>query len=132
MMIRAHQTNSPANRPVVLAVDDDEASLASLATILKEYEVLTTTDGAAAVEIVRSRRVDCVLLDLLMPGIDGLEVLTQIKAVDPGLDVILVSGVVQPQAVSTAMKRGAFEYVVKPFANEALLGLVAEAVRRRG
>src|SRR6267143_1266945 len=131
MMIRAHQTNSPANRPVVLAVDDDEASLASLATILKEYEVLTTTDGAAAVEIVRSQRVDCVLLDLLMPGIDGLEVLTQIKAVDPGLDVILISGVVKPQAVSMAMKRGAFEYVVKPFVKEDLLDLVAEAVRRR-
>ena len=130
-MIRADQTKSPANRPVVLAVDDDERSLESLASILKQYEVLSATNGADALEVVRSRRVDCVLLDLLMPGIDGLEVLTQIKAVDPGLDVILVSGVVQPQAVSTAMKRGAFEYVVKPFAKDDLLGLVAQAVSRR-
>jgi len=132
MMIRDDQPKSPAKHPVVLAVDDDEVSLESLAMILNNYEVLTTTNGADALDVVRSRRVDCVLLDLLMPGIDGLEVLTQIKAVDPGLDVILVSGVVQPQAVSTAMKRGAFEYVVKPFAKEVLLGLVAEAVSRRG
>src|SRR6266446_1602008 len=132
MMIRADQPKLVANRPVVLAVDDDKAALEWIATVLKKYEVLTTTNGADALDIVRSRRVDCVLLDLLMPGINGLQVLTQIKAVDPGLDVILVSGVVQPQAVSTAMKRGAFEYVVKPFAREDLLGLVAEAVSRRG
>jgi CheY-like chemotaxis protein/AraC-like DNA-binding protein len=131
MMITADQPKSPANRPVVLAVDDDAVSLESLAMVLRQYEVLTTTSGADAIEFVRSRRVDCVLLDLLMPGIDGLEVLTRIKAVDPGLDVILVSGVVKPQAVSMAMKRGAFEYVVKPFVKEDLLGLVAEAVSRR-
>jgi CheY-like chemotaxis protein/AraC-like DNA-binding protein len=131
MMITADQPKSPANRPVVLAVDDDAVSLESLAMVLRQYEVLTTTSGADAIEFVRSRRVDCVLLDLLMPGIDGLEVLTRIKVVDPGLDVILISGVVKPQAVSMAMKRGAFEYVVKPFVKEDLLGLVAEAVSRR-
>src|SRR6267143_4043336 len=108
MTIRADQPQSVPSRPVVLAVDDDKAALESLAMILKNYEVLTTTNGADALDVVRSRRVDCVLLDLLMPGIDGLETLTQIKAVDPGLDVILASGVVRPQAVATAMKRGAF------------------------
>ena len=131
MMIRADQPKLVANRPVVLAVDDDKAALEWIATVLKTYEVLTTTNGADALDVVRSRRVDCVLLDLLMPGIDGLQVLSQIKAVDPDLDVILASGVVQPQAISTAMKRGAFEYLVKPFAKEDLLGLVAEAVGRR-
>ena len=132
MTIRADQPQSVPSRPVVLAVDDDKAALESIAMILKKYEVLTTTNGADALDVVRSRRVDCVLLDLLMPGVDGLQVLTEIKAIDPGLDVILVSGVVQPHAVSTAMKRGAFEYVVKPFAKEDLLGLVDEAVSRRG
>jgi YesN/AraC family two-component response regulator len=120
-----------ANRPIVLAVDDDEAILEWIGTILAKYAVFTTTNGADALDVVRSQRVDCVLLDLLMPGIDGLQLLAQIKAVDPGLDVILVSGVVRPQAVATAMKRGAFEYLVKPVANEDLLGLVAEAVSRR-
>src|SRR6266436_1595828 len=132
MMIRADQPKLVPSRPVVLAVDDDKTALESIAMILKQYEVLTTTNGADALDVVRSRRVDCVLLDLLMPGIDGLQVLSQIKAVDPDLDVILASGVVQPQAISTAMKRGAFEYLVKPFAKEDLLGLVAEAVSRRG
>ena len=120
-----------ANRPVVLAVDDDEATLEWIGRVLQKYEVLTSTNGADALDVVRSQRVDCVLLDMLMPGIDGLQVLAQIKAVDPGLDVILASGVVRPQTVATAMKRGAFEYLVKPFAMEDLLGLVAEAVSRR-
>src|SRR6266436_7791043 len=131
MTIRNAQPKSGTNRPVVLAVDDDEAVLEAIGMILENYEVLATTTGADALAVVRSRRVDCVLLDLLMPGIDGLQVLSQIKAVDPDLDVILASGVVQPQAISTAMKRGAFEYLVKPFAKEDLLGLVAEAVGRR-
>ena len=120
-----------AKRPTVLAVDDDEAILEWIGRILQKYEVLTATNGADALDVVRSQRVDCVLLDMLMPGIDGLQVLAQIKAVDPGLDVILASGVVRPQTVATAMKRGAFEYLVKPFAKEDLLGLVAEAVSRR-
>jgi CheY-like chemotaxis protein len=131
MMIRAAQPMLVAKRPIVLAVDDDEAILEWIGRILHKYEVLTTTNGADALDVVRSQRVDCVLLDMLMPGIDGLQVLAQIKAVDPGLDVILASGVVRPQAVATAMKGGAFEYLVKPFAKEDLLGLVAEAVSRR-
>jgi CheY-like chemotaxis protein/AraC-like DNA-binding protein len=132
MMTTVDQAMPVPNRPVVLAVDDDAATLQWIATALKKYEVVTTTNGAHALDIVRSRRVDCVLLDLRMPGIDGLQVLSQIKAVDPDLDVILATGVVQPQAISTAMKQGAFEYLVKPFAKEDLLGLVAEAVSRRG
>ncbi len=130
MMIRRDQPKLIAN-PVVLAVDDDKAALEWIAMVLKKYEVLTTTNGADALDIVRSRRVDCVLLDLRMPGIDGLQVLSQIKEVDPHLDVIAM-GVVRPQAISTAMKRGAFEYLVKPFPKEDLLGLVAEVVSRRG
>ena len=131
MTIRNAQPESGANRPVVLAVDDDEAVLESIGMILEDYEVLTTTTGADALAVVRSRRVDCVLLDLLIPGLDGLQVLAEIKTVDPGLDVILVSGLSQPQAVATAMKLGAFEYLVKPFAEEDLLDLVAEGVSRR-
>jgi CheY-like chemotaxis protein/AraC-like DNA-binding protein len=131
MTIRNARPKSGANRPVVLAVDDDEAVLESIGMILEHYEVLTTTTGADALAVVRSQRVDCVLLDLLIPGVDGLQVLAEIKAVDPGLDVILVSGLGQPQAVATAMKLGAFEYLVKPFAEEDLLDLVAEAVSRR-
>jgi YesN/AraC family two-component response regulator len=131
MMIRTAQPMLVAKRPTVLAIDDDEAILEWIGRILQKYEVLTATNGADALDVVRSQRVDCVLLDMLMPGIDGLQVLAQIKAVDPGLDVILASGVVRPQTVATAMKTGAFEYLVKPFSMEDLLGLVAEAVRRR-
>src|SRR5258705_8077519 len=131
MMIRTAQPMLVAKRPTVLAIDDDEAILEWIGRVLQKYEVLTTTNGANALDVVRSQRVDCVLLDMLMPGIDGLQVLAQIKAVDPGLDVILASGVVRPQTVATAMKTRPFEYLVKPFSMENLLGLAAEAVSRR-
>jgi YesN/AraC family two-component response regulator len=131
MTIRNAPPESGANRPVVLAVDDDKAVLESIGMILEDYEVLTATTGAHALTVVRSRRVDCVLLDLLIPGIDGLQVLAEIKAIDPGLEVILVSGLGQPQAVATAIKLGALDYLVKPFAEEDLLDSVAEAVSRR-
>src|SRR6267154_2374207 len=65
MMIRADPPKPGANCPVVLAVDDDKAALEWIATVLKKCEVLTTTNGADALDVVRSRRVDCVLLDLL-------------------------------------------------------------------
>lgn len=126
------ESQSHQSRPVVLAVDDDTATLDSFQLILeRDYEVLTTATGDEALEILRSRHIDVVLLDLLMPGTDGLQVLAQIKAVDPGVEVILVSGLVQPQAIVMGMKLGAFEYLTKPFAEEDLFGLVAEAVCRR-
>jgi CheY-like chemotaxis protein/AraC-like DNA-binding protein len=119
-------------RPVILAVDDDEVALDSFRVILEpEYEVLTARSGPAALKILHSRPFEAVLLDLFIPRMDGLEVLTRIKQADPRVEVILVSGLAQTQAVVTGIKLGAFEYLMKPFAEEDLLGLLAEVINRR-
>src|SRR5437899_10634686 len=111
MMIRTDQPKLVSALPVVLAVDDDQAALEWIAMVLKKYEVLTTTNGAEALDIVRSRRVDCVLLDLRMPGIDGRQVRSQINAFDPHLDVILPTGVVQAPGTARATERGGLHVV---------------------
>jgi CheY-like chemotaxis protein/AraC-like DNA-binding protein len=128
---RGHR-EAAAGRAVVLIVDDDAAVLEVLRLMLEhEYDVPTASGGAAALQILQTRPVDVVLLDLLMPGMDGLEVLVRVKELYPGLPVILVSGLVQLQAAVTGMRLGAFDYLTKPFLEEDLLALVAAAVRRR-
>ena len=129
MIIKADQPKAPANRPVVLAVDDDEVSLESLAMILKGYEVLTTTKGADAVEFVRSRRVDCVLLDLLMPKLPGIEVLRALKA-DPAtaaIPVVILSNSSREEDKGEAVRLGAVGYYVK--ANLSLKELAAQVTQ---
>src|SRR5262245_55113921 len=99
----AHQS-----RPVVLAVDDDSGVLQSLELILEEqYEVLVASDGSAALEVVRTRPIDAVLLDVLMPGLDGLEVLARMKAIDSSLGVILISALKDIELVVAGINLGA-------------------------
>ncbi|MBI4562403.1 MAG: response regulator, partial [Candidatus Rokubacteria bacterium] len=81
-------------RPVILVVDDDPGLRESFRLILEEeYEVLDVPDGVQALEIVRSCQVDLVLLDIRLPGMDGIEVLERIKALDEQMEVILVTAV---------------------------------------
>ena len=70
-------------RPVILVVDDDEGLRESFRLILDDdYEILEATDGPRALDVVRSAHVDLVLLDIRLPGMDGVEVLERLKAID--------------------------------------------------
>jgi CheY-like chemotaxis protein len=103
-------------RPVVLVVDDDSGLRESCRLILED--VLDAPDGTRGLEIVRRSHVDVVLLDIRLPGMDGLEVLEQAKALDEQVEVILVTAVKTVKAAVTAMKLGAFDYLTKPFEEE--------------
>ena len=117
-------------RPVVLVVDDEPGVRESFHLILDDdYEVIDVPDGAAALDVVRATQVDLVLLDIRLPGMDGIEVLERIKAIDEGLEVILVTAVKTVRTAVAAMKLGAFDYVTKPFDEDELL--VAGAARAR-
>ncbi len=119
-------------RPVVLAVDDDPGLLESLELVFEErYEVLTALNGPAALEIVRSSPVDAVLLDVLMPGLDGFEVLQRLKAADPDLPVIVLTGVKHIEPAVYGMQLGAFHYLTKPVDERRLLATVAGAIQTR-
>jgi DNA-binding NtrC family response regulator len=120
------------SRPLVLVVDDDSGLRESLRVILEdEFEVLDVPDGFQALEVVRSYQVDLVLLDIRMPGMDGITVLERMKALDEQIEVILVTAVMEVRSAVAAMKLGAFDYLTKPFEEEGVLASIRRALEKR-
>ncbi len=120
------------SRPVVLVIDDEAGVRESLRMILQDdFEVLEAEDGAAALEIVRSRRIDVALLDVRMPGESGPAVLPRILALSETIAVILMTAVPQVRTAVDAMKAGAYDYVIKPFEPDEILLLVRQAAQHR-
>lgn len=116
-------------RPTILVVDDDAALCESFDLILGDrYRVRAVADGRAALATLAAERIDAILLDILLPGLDGLEVLREIRASDPHMPVVMVTGVRTIVTAVEAMRLGAFDYVTKPFDDEALLDAVSRAL----
>src|SRR6266446_5165780 len=114
-------------RPVILVVDDDPGVRESFRLILEDhYDVLDVPDGPRALEVVRSAQVD-----LVLPDMDGIEVLERTKAIDEGIEVILVTAVKTVRTAVAAMKLGAFDYLTKPFEEDELLQLIRRALEKR-
>jgi len=119
-------------RPVVLVVDDDPGVRESFRLILEDhYDVVDVPDGPSALDVVRTSPMDLVLLDIRLPGMDGIEVLERIKAIDDRAEVILVTAVKTVRTAVAAMKLGAFDYLTKPFEEDELLSLASRALERR-
>src|SRR6266403_3092861 len=98
--------------------------------VLKErYEPQLTASGEEALAAFADLRPDVVLLDVLMPGLDGLEVLERLKAEDPRTPVIMLTATKTVKTAVTAMKLGAFDYVSKPFDVDELLIIIERATR---
>ena len=105
-----------AIRPVVLAVDDDARVLDAYQAILEtRCEVLTAPDGRAALDVLQQRTVDVVLLDMLMPGMNGLAVLEALKRLGIETNVVMVSGMNDTLSALEALRLGATDYLSKPF-----------------
>jgi len=131
-MEQAPSENPARVRPVILVIDDDSGLRESLRVILEDaYEVLDVPDGQQGLEIVRSYHVDLVLLDIRMPGMDGITVLERMKALDEQVEVILVTGVKEVRTAVAAMKLGAFDYLTKPFAEEEVVSVIGRALDKR-
>ena len=114
--------------PVALVIDDDLGVRESLHVILEEdFEVLEAVNGAAGLEVLRSRRVDVALLDVRMPGERGPAVLPRILALDENIPVILITAMPEVRDAVECIKAGAYDYVVKPFDVEEILALVRQA-----
>ena len=125
-------TRDATLRPVILIVDDEPNVRESFRLVLEDaYDVIDVPDGAAALDAVRTSSVDLVLLDIRLPEMDGIEVLERLKALDEGIEVILVTAVKTVRTAVAAMKLGAFDYVTKPFDEDELLSLVRRALQKR-
>ncbi|MDP2895735.1 MAG: sigma-54 dependent transcriptional regulator [bacterium] len=116
----------------VLIVDDDEGTRESLRIALRDrYEIALASSGAEALDLLQRRRADVVLLDILMPGLNGLEVLKAIKEQHKDIEAIMISATTSVQRAIDAMKLGAYNYIVKPFDVSELRMVVDQALRSK-
>jgi two-component system, NtrC family, response regulator HydG len=114
-----------------IAVLDDEARMVAILEMLlrrEGYEVQGFSDPEAAVTALAEQRADLLLTDLKMAGLDGLEVLERVRAADPELPVIVLTAHATVATALRALRLGAFDYVEKPFDNDALKALVRRAL----
>jgi DNA-binding NtrC family response regulator len=117
----------------ILIVDDEEIVIRSCRRILEDerYEVDSAADGWEALRKVDDAGYDILVLDIMMPKIDGLEVLQQVKERHPDVDVIMMTGLSEIQTAVRAMKLGALDYLSKPFDPDELRLVVERALERR-
>ena len=121
-----------ARRGTVLVVDDEEGVRASVRVILEETcDVLEAENGAEALDVLRTREIDLVMLDQRMPGEPGIDILPRVKALDPTTVVVLVTAVREVRTAVEALKRGAYDYVTKPFDVDDILLLAQRALEKR-
>ena len=99
----------------VLIVDDEEIIREFFRRTLSEYKVLTAASGEEAVYLIKKDRPDLVLLDIRMPGIDGIETLRQIKHIDPSIAVVILSAHGTLKTNIEAARLGAYDSIAKPF-----------------
>jgi two-component system OmpR family response regulator len=124
---------SETNSARVLLIDDEVAFTSNLAMILsvRGYEATAVHDGESAVRAVEEGEFDVAILDLMMPGIDGIETLRQIKRKKPLLEVIMLTGHGSVDTGVEGMNLGAFDYAMKPIDIGDLLEKIADAYQRK-
>jgi len=112
----------------ILVVDDAAFMRLRAVKLLADagYAVIEAENGRLAVEVYARERPDAVLLDITMPEMDGLEALTEIRKIDPAARVAMLTAMGQQSIVMDAIKRGARDFVVKPFAPDRVLCAVGK------
>ena len=117
----------------ILVVDDEEILREVLGELLaaEGHEPELAATGEQALELLRETPVDVVVLDIMLPGIGGIQTLEQIKRLDPDLPVVMLTAYGSVETAIAAMKQGAFEYITKPFKNDETLAVIGNAVRQR-
>ncbi len=121
------------NLGLIHIIDDEPIIHEVLGELLTSegYVVESSNGGAEALGKYATQEFDLVLLDLLMPGMDGIEVFSQIKKKDPRAVVIIVTAYASVESALTAMKSGAFDYIQKPFKHEELILTIQRALEHR-
>lgn len=119
--------------PKVLVVDDEPDMRWLLTSVLRDqgFEVATAEDGQAALERISHEPPDIVLLDLKMPGLDGIQVLEQVKAVDPYTPVVIVTAYGDLPTAVQAIRLGISDYLTKPFDHDEILFTVRRTLEKR-
>jgi len=119
----------------ILVIDDEQIMRDGCSRILSRdgWSVLCADNGSQGLEEIKSHseKMDVILLDLMMPGMSGMEVLDHIRSLDPNLLVIVITGYATVESAVEAMKKGAYDFIPKPFTPDQLRIVVRRALERR-
>ena len=117
----------------VLVIDDDAGVCDMLTLILNDagYKTYVANRGNAGIALFHGKSPDAVILDLRMPGMDGIDVLKQLKQANSETPVIIITAYGKIQSVVDAMKHGAYDYITKPFVNEEIVLTIQRAIKQR-
>ncbi len=117
----------------ILIIDDESSIRKMFGLILSRegYNVTEAEEGNEGLLLIGSEEYDLVLLDIMMPGITGIECLERIKETHPELPVIMVTGVINVETTVEATEKGAFDYIIKPAKRADLVGAVKRVLNAR-
>ncbi len=117
----------------ILVIDDEEIMREILEALLTRegYHVRLASHAAEGLELARTMPFDAAIVDMMMPGMDGITALDEIKKIDDDLPVMMITAFASVENAIAAMKRGAFDYVTKPFKNDEVLVVVRNALAQR-
>ncbi|GAB4505162.1 MAG: hypothetical protein Fur0043_21570 [Anaerolineales bacterium] len=117
----------------VLAIDDDNAITELLAMLLRThgYEVLTANSGEEGIRLIQEKSPDIVVLDLMMPGMDGWQVCKQVRTFS-NVPIVILSALDDPAMIASVLDAGADDYLVKPISSNILVAHLNRLIRRTG
>lgn len=120
------------DHPSILVIDDEPDVLCMLELMLSEigYEVEVATSGSKAIALAEERHFDLAVCDLRMPAPDGLATTRGLKAVDPGIDVVIATAYASKETRSDCMASGASDFITKPFTIQALEGVLERVMAK--
>src|SRR5204863_5016792 len=122
-----------SRKGTILVVDDEEIMREILETLLTRegYQVRLASSGEEGLELARTLPFDAAIVDIMMPGLNGIETLDELKRIDEDLAVLIITAYASVESAIAAMKNGAFDYITKPFKNDEVLVVVRNALERR-
>ena len=124
--------DGPTEKPTLLIVDDEEGPRQSLRIVFKEdYNLIVASDGQRALEMAKQNKIHVAVLDIRMAGISGIDLLEKLKAIDPHIEIIMLTAYETIDTIRQALRLGACDYLNKPFDLSSMRAAVANAMERR-
>ena len=115
----------------ILVVDDERGVRQSFNMVFKDdYRVFQAESGKEAIDIFAENPVDVILLDIILPDVNGLELIEKLKTISPNSEIIMVTAVKEIQTAVKAIKFGAYDYIVKPFVVEEVKNIIHRALEK--
>ena len=116
----------------ILIIDDEPQLVKSISVRFKAsgYEVVSAGDGVSGINKFKEEPPDLVILDIMMPGLSGLDTLRELKQLNAAVPVIMLTAYGTPQSAIEALRLGAYDHLAKPFNTETLLEMIKKAITR--